>query len=48
MAKNFNLVQAEEERFFEESNANRLRSMHEALDDKMSEVYRRIKQSQNL
>ena len=48
MPKNFNLIQAEEDSFFEESNSNRLRAMHEALEDKMGEVYRRIKQSQNL
>ena len=41
-------MQAEEERFFEESNSNKIRVMHEMLDEKMSEVYKRIKHSQDL
>ena len=48
MSKNFNLIQAEEERYFDESNTQKLRVMHEVLEDKLSEVYKRIKMSNNL
>jgi hypothetical protein len=41
-------MQAEEERFYDESNNQRLKGMREALEEKMSEVYKKIKQSQDL
>jgi hypothetical protein len=38
----------QEEQFFDESSAQKLRAMKEMLEEKMNEVYRKINQSKNL
>ena len=48
LPRNFDIVQAEEERFFEQSNNQRIRVMHEVLEEKLQEVFRKIKQSKDL
>ncbi len=42
------MQQMQEEQFFDETSAQKLRAMKEMLEEKMNEVYRKINQSKNL
>lgn len=43
-----NIYQMQEEQFFEQASSQKLKSLRDALEEKMSEVYRRIHQSKDL
>ena len=48
LPRHYDLYQAEEDKFFEENNAQKLKVMHEVLEEKLNEVFKKIKQSQDL